>query len=195
MASIGLDPTRFGTHSQYGTKAVPVYRRTANATAAWTFEDGTVRYLASMSMTRSSRGEDGNLSVRRTTFRTGRYRRRLPRRRSHIARRQQMGMAQLCAAHRRCRCASSLLAPFEKSRRCSMTVGVGAIASSVARFSDSGQYRRRCGHAVSTPQASVGRARPHQALGRLDRGTHVRDVDAALGIPAVKAVRPGTRFL
>jgi len=50
VASIGLDPTKFGTHSLRRTKAVLIYRRTGNLRAVQLFLghskiESTVRYL------------------------------------------------------------------------------------------------------------------------------------------------------
>jgi hypothetical protein len=49
VASIGLDPARFGTHSLRRTKAVLIYRRnresSCRATFIWTFEDRKRRAL------------------------------------------------------------------------------------------------------------------------------------------------------
>ena len=58
VASIGLDPTMFGTHSLRRTKATLIYRRTGNLWAVQlllghTKIESTVRYLGSRLMTRS----------------------------------------------------------------------------------------------------------------------------------------------
>jgi integrase len=58
IASIGLDPALFGTHSLRRTKATLIYRRTGNLRAVQlllghTKVESTVRYLASRSITRS----------------------------------------------------------------------------------------------------------------------------------------------
>ena len=50
MASIGLDPSKFGTHSLRRTKAVLIYRRTGNLRAVQLLLghskiESTVRYL------------------------------------------------------------------------------------------------------------------------------------------------------
>jgi integrase len=45
MASIGLDPKVFGTHSLRRTKATLIYRRTGNLRAVHTKIESTVRYL------------------------------------------------------------------------------------------------------------------------------------------------------
>ena len=51
VASIGLDPAKFGTHSLRRTKAVLIYRRTSNLRAVQlllghTKIESTVRYLS-----------------------------------------------------------------------------------------------------------------------------------------------------
>jgi integrase len=58
VASVGLDPAKFGTHSLRRTKAVLIYRRTGNLRAVQLLLghskiESTVRYLASKLMMRS----------------------------------------------------------------------------------------------------------------------------------------------
>lgn len=45
VASIGLDPMKFGTHSLRRTKAVLIYKRTGNLRAVHSKIESTVRYL------------------------------------------------------------------------------------------------------------------------------------------------------
>jgi integrase len=74
VASVGLDPSKFGTHSLRRTKAVLIYRRTGNLRAVQLLLghskiESAVRYLGSRSMTpsksRRRSTSDGMSRVRR----------------------------------------------------------------------------------------------------------------------------------